>query len=72
MITAQLQPGEAVVQAFIEFIAGLVALLATAALGHLGVDLERAPAEPREIHRTSDCPDRPNATEAALEANQDC
>ena len=60
-------------QAFIEFIAGLVALFATAALANLGVDLERRAPEPREIHRVSDdCPDRPTPAEAALRANQVC
>lgn len=45
-------------QTVIEFIAGLVALFAAAALAHLGVDLERRPApasQEREIHRVSHC-----------------
>ena len=57
-------------QAIIEFVAGLVAMLAAAALAHLGVDLEPRRAEsPREIHRTADCPDEPAASVAP---NQDC
>lgn len=57
-------------QAFLEFVAGLIAVLAAAALAHLGVDLEPRRGEPREIHRTNDCPDAPSAVITA--ANQDC
>lgn len=59
-------------QAFIEFIASLIAVLATAALSHLGVDVERRPPEPREIQRVQDCPDAPSPTQSAIRAAQDC
>lgn len=57
-------------QAFIEFVAGLIAVLAAAALAHLGVDLEPRQSEPREIHRTNDCGDEPRAMIST--SNQDC
>lgn len=57
-------------QAFLEFVAGLIAVLAAAALAHLGVDLEPRRGEPREIHRTNDCPDEPRAMIST--SNQDC
>ena len=57
-------------QAFFEFLAGLIAVLAAAALAHLGIDLEPRRAEPREIHRTNDCPDDRRAI--ITPANQDC
>lgn len=59
-------------QTVIEFIAGLVALLAAAALAHLGVDLERRapePAQAREIHRVSHCAE-PAAAPAEAPAEQ--
>ena len=55
-------------QAIFEFLVGIVAALAAAALAHLGVDLERRPAEPQEIHRTVDCP--PPARSAV--STEDC
>lgn len=59
-------------QTVIEFIAGLVALLAAAALAHMGVDLDRRSAEPaqaREIHRVSNCAEpSPATTEAQADA----
>lgn len=62
-------------QTVIEFIAGLVALLAAAALAQLGVDLERRTPEPREVHRISDCPEpaaQPPAVAATAAAARDC
>jgi hypothetical protein len=42
-------------QALVELIAGLIALLAAAVLSQFGVDTQ-APRQPdREVHRTSDC-----------------
>ncbi len=46
--------GEQRVQALIELIAGLVALLAAATLSHFGVEMQ-APGQNREVHRVSDC-----------------
>jgi hypothetical protein len=57
-------------QAFFEFVAGLIAVLAAAALAHLGVDLEPRRSEQPEIHRTNDCPEEPRAIITTL--NQDC
>ena len=57
-------------QAFIEFVAGLIAVQAAAALAHLGVDLEPRRGEQREIHRANDCADEPQAMISA--SNQDC
>ena len=57
-------------QAFFEFVAGLIVALAAAALAHLGVDLEPRRGEQREIHRTNDCGDEPRAMISA--SNQDC
>lgn len=58
-------------QAIIEFVAGLLAMLAATALAHLGIDLEPRRVEPqREIHRTADCPEQPRAPRA--QANPDC
>lgn len=59
-------------QAFIEFIAGLIAVLATAALSHLGVDVERRAPEPREIQRVQDCPETSSPAQSAIRAAQDC
>jgi hypothetical protein len=57
-------------QAFFEFVAGLITVLAAAALAHLGIDLEPRQGEEREIHRTNDCADEPHAMISA--SNQDC
>lgn len=43
------------VQALIELLAGLIALLVTAALSQFGVDIERATRPQSEVHRISDC-----------------
>lgn len=42
-------------QALIEFIAGLIALLAVAVLSQFGVDMNRAGPADREVRRVSDC-----------------
>lgn len=56
----------------IELIAGLVALLAAAALAQFGVDMNAAQASDREVHRISDCSE-PASTEAfAAEQPSDC
>ena len=57
-------------QAIFDFLIGILAALAATALGHLGVDLERRPAEPQEIHRTADC--GPTAQTAAQAGARDC
>ena len=61
-------------QALIEMIAGLVAMLAAAALSQFGVDLDSRQAPQREIHRVRDCGDSPSAAMLAgsTERNQDC
>lgn len=57
-------------QAFIEFLVGLMAVLLTAVLGQLGLDAETQRHEPREIHRTTDCPESGSAVIST--ANRDC
>lgn len=48
--------GDSPVQAVVDLIAALLALLATAAMSHLGVALETRGEPQREIHRLSnDC-----------------
>lgn len=42
-------------QALIEMIAGLVAMLAAAALSQFGLDLSASHKPEREIHRVRDC-----------------
>lgn len=61
-------------QALIEFIAGFVAMLAAAALSQFGVDLDPRQSPQREIHRVSDCGDRPSTAmlAAASDRKQDC
>lgn len=61
-------------QALIEFIAGIVAMLAAAALSQFGVDLDPRHTPQREIHRVRDCGDSPSAAvlTASTERKQDC
>ncbi len=64
--------GDCAVQALIELLAGLIALLAAAALGQFGVDLNKAPHPEREVHRVSDCPDAPSRSLIATRRSDDC
>lgn len=59
-------------QALIELLAGLIALLATAALAQFGVDLNSAPRAEREIHRVSDCPEAPTQALLTAKPTNDC
>lgn len=45
-------------QALTELIAGVIAMLATAALSQFGVDLTQPTHTDREVHRVNDCGDR--------------
>lgn len=47
-------------QALIELLAGFIAILAAAALSQFGVELH-SPSSDREIHRVSDCGDKPSS-----------
>ncbi|WP_427792170.1 hypothetical protein [Brevundimonas diminuta] len=54
-------------QALIEMLAGLIALLAAAALSQFGVDLNPAHKSDREVQRVRDCGEsRPAAGVAAV------
>jgi hypothetical protein len=58
-------------QALVELIAGLIALLAAAVLAQFGVDTHAPRAADREVHRTTDC--RADAPAAVFsETAQDC
>ena len=59
-------------QALVELIAGLIALLAAAVLAQFGVDNHAPRGADREVHRTTDC--RADAPTAVLlsETAQDC
>ena len=46
-------------QALVELIAGLIALLAAAVLSQFGVDIQAPPQPDREVHRTADCQTTP-------------
>lgn len=45
-------------QALTELIAGVIAMLAAAALSQFGVDLTQPTHTDREVHRVNDCGDR--------------
>jgi hypothetical protein len=62
------------VQALVELIAGLVALLAAAALAQFGVDLNGSKAPDREIQRVGDaCGGRaPNTVLLSVRDDRDC
>lgn len=45
-------------QALTELIAGVIAMLAAAALSQFGVDLTQPTHTDREVHRINDCGDR--------------
>lgn len=59
-------------QALIELLAGFIALLAAAALGQFGVDLNKTPRPDREVHRVNDCPDAPSRTLITAPPSHDC
>lgn len=49
-------------QFLVEFLSGLIALLAAAALSQFGVDLDMPRPADREIERTQTCPPAPSST----------
>lgn len=58
-------------QALVELIAGLIALLAAAVLSQFGVDIHAPRTPDREVHRTTDC--KVEAPSAILgESAKDC
>ena len=61
-------------QALVEMIAGLIALLAAATLSQFGVDLDAPRKAEREVHRVRDCADTPATTKliATDAARRDC
>ena len=59
-------------QTFVNLIAGLVALIAAAALSQFGVDLQIPSSPDREVHRTADCPDAAAASSVAKDTRRDC
>ncbi len=60
------------VQALIELLAGFIALLAAAALGQFGVDLNKAAHPEREVHRVNDCAPAPAKSLIATHGSDDC
>ncbi len=59
-------------QALTELIAGLIAMLAAAALAQFGVDLNPS-SHTREVHRVRDCGDEKPAAYATVDAGaRDC
>lgn len=60
-------------QALVEMIIGLVALVAAAALSQFGLQLDAPQKAEREIHRVQDCDEKSSAALfAAAERKQDC
>lgn len=59
------------VQALIELLAGLIALLAAAALSPLGISLHSADQD-REVHRVNDCGDPGAPAAFTNRSNTDC
>lgn len=60
-------------QALIEMIVGVIAMLAAAALSLFGLQLDAPDKPQREIHRVHDCGDQPPAAiAAAAERQQNC
>ena len=55
-------------QALIELIASIIAMLATAALSQFGVDLHTPQKPEREIHRVRDCSDNTPSSSIAVVA----
>ena len=58
--------------ALIEFIAGVVALLAAAAFAQFGVDVNSARNDQPEVRRVTDCGDRAPAALIATASDNDC
>lgn len=62
-------------QALIELLAGLVAMLAAAALSQFGLDLQGPQKGEREVQRVRDCPEAASSTllaSAPAERKRDC
>lgn len=59
-------------QALIEMLAGLIALLAAAALSQFGVDMKAPQKSDREIQRVQDCGNTKPATTVHLTAPSSC
>ena len=62
-------------QALIELIAGLIAMLAAVALSQFGVDLTPVPESHHEVHRVASCDDvivQDAGTLAVTVESQDC
>lgn len=58
-------------QMLLELLAGLIAMLAAAALSQFGVDLQAPRHAEREIQRVQDCRDTPSAS-IAVTPPSDC
>ncbi|MEN5168478.1 hypothetical protein ABE444_02795 [Brevundimonas pondensis] len=59
-------------QMLLEMLAGLIAMLAAAALSQFGVDLHAPRHTEREIQRVQDCKDAPTTTITVAAAPGDC
>ncbi len=61
-------------QALLEMLIGLVALIAAAALSQFGVDLNLPQSDRREVQRVTDCGEAPAAPVATMIASRprDC
>lgn len=59
-------------QALIDFIAGLIALLAAAALAQFGVDMNTDRSQDREVRRIVDCDPKPASTVLVGAPKQEC
>lgn len=59
-------------QMLLEMLAGLIAMLAAAALSQFGVDLHAPRHADREIQRVQDCKDNKPAGAIAVAAPRDC
>nr|WP_314434452.1 hypothetical protein [uncultured Brevundimonas sp.] len=59
-------------QALVELIAGLIALLAAAVLSQFGVEIHSPRQIDREVHRTTDCNAAPQPNTMAVDVKRDC
>lgn len=59
-------------QTLIEFIAGLIALLAAAALSVFGVDMNADRPQDREVRRVTDCDTAPPSTLFIADSRREC
>lgn len=59
-------------QMLLELLAGLIAMLAAAALSQFGVDLHAPRTVDREIQRVQDCKDAPASAAIVAAAPRDC